>query len=213
MVPGPRHILLVDDDEAVCSGLALAIGDAGWLVTSASTLLEAMLRILECPPEVLVLDVHLGPVDGLAMVPRLRALGPRTRILAITGQPGAAVDAGVRMAGIHGLLVKPFPAESLERSLTAAWQDAPTETGPRVRPVPCEELQALILDISASGADVRPVVLERIRALADLQGCRDIEALAFATRLALDDGPDTLAAGGPVHAALGRLRAMARLRA
>jgi hypothetical protein len=117
------------------------------------------------------------------------------------------------MAGIHGLLVKPFPAEALERSLTQAWQDAPAETGPRIRPVPSAELRDEILAVSAPGADLEPRALERVRAIADLQGCLDIEALAFALVLALDDGPTAVIAGGPVHAGLGRLRAMARLRA
>jgi hypothetical protein len=97
--------------------------------------------------------------------------------------------------------------------LTAAWQDAPAETGPRTRPVPSQDLQEGIIAISAPGAEVDSSVLDRIRALADLQGCLDIEALAFAIRLAMDSGPGAMVAGGSVHAGLGRLRALARLRA
>lgn len=120
---GRPCLLIADDDEALVGTLADAFRDLGVLdVEVARNGYEAGLRTMALRPDVLLLDYHLGDVDGLT-VTRLVRRHPeleRTRILLMSGHLTAADADRVRAAGADAFLLKPFTfAEVKDRVLQA----------------------------------------------------------------------------------------------
>ena len=85
-------------------------------VHEAGSAAEAMQRVAEQTPDVIVLDVALPDVDGVTLCRRLRAL-PATAEVPIVLLTGASTttDAEGRAAGANAFVRKPFsPLELLE---------------------------------------------------------------------------------------------------
>jgi DNA-binding response OmpR family regulator len=68
-----KRILVVDDDRSIRHLYRSALTISGFAVDVAEDGLSALRRIDEQPPDLIVLDLHLPCVDGLAVLSDLRA--------------------------------------------------------------------------------------------------------------------------------------------
>ena len=109
----PAHVLVVEDDAVLGLMIEQALLDAGvaQVVLSASTE-EALRRLREERPDVIVLDVHLADRDdGWAIAELVRTLGPDSpRIIFSTGAPQ---DIPENVAALGCTLEKPYDAAVL----------------------------------------------------------------------------------------------------
>ena len=117
--PQPKGtVLVVDDDDAVRSGLYWAL-TSDYQVLQASSRDEACALINDEDIEVVVSDLHLPPhvddiAEGLALIDLARAKDPPLQVVVITGSNSkrAALEAVKR--GAYGFFEKPLdPAELL----------------------------------------------------------------------------------------------------
>ncbi|HEY2369807.1 MAG TPA: ATP-binding protein, partial [Polyangiaceae bacterium] len=109
-----ERILVVDDNTDMRSYIARLLRDE-WNVEEAHDGEEALAMIERSPPDLVVSDVMMPRVDGLAMVRTLRA-SPRTRNLpVILLSARAGEDASVEgiETGADDYLVKPFGGRDL----------------------------------------------------------------------------------------------------
>jgi ribonuclease P protein subunit RPR2 len=108
------RLLLVDDDAAFRALLRTTFEDVAVDVDEAGSAAEAEERIAQARPDVMVLDVGLPDVDGLALCQQLKS-DERTRairIVLLTGMDDVEDVAGA--AGADALMLKPFrPLELL----------------------------------------------------------------------------------------------------
>jgi two-component system nitrogen regulation response regulator GlnG len=120
-----KHILIVDDEQAVCWALSRALTRLGHQVTSLATAEEALKHAAKHPVDVAVLDVRLPKMDGLTALPLLRQQVPEAAIIVITafGTLPTAVQAVAQ--GAFDYLVKPFDLEQalavIDRALARQW--------------------------------------------------------------------------------------------
>ncbi len=82
----------------------------GFDVVEAGTLAAAQSMLREVPFDAVLLDVHLGDDDGLALLPELRRERPSAKVALFTGS--AEVDQETRMTA-DAVLAKPFSLEDL----------------------------------------------------------------------------------------------------
>jgi DNA-binding response OmpR family regulator len=113
-----RHmqLLLVEDDREIQSFLKHALTEAGFRVDLASDALAAMRLAVEGGHDVLIVDLGLPDMDGIALILRLRRLGVRSPVLILSAR--RSVDDRVRglEQGGDDYLTKPFAlAELLAR--------------------------------------------------------------------------------------------------
>ena len=117
--PQPKGtVLVVDDDDAVRSGLYWAL-TSDYKVLQAASRPEACVLINNEPIEVVVSDLHLPPnvndiAEGLALIDVARAQDPPLQVVVITGSDSkrAALEAVKR--GAYGFFEKPLdPGELL----------------------------------------------------------------------------------------------------
>ena len=114
----PLHgarILVVDDDREVTAMLARFLADEGYRVAAAHDGAEALASLADAAPDLLVLDVVLGPEDGFDVLATIRRTSD-VPVIMLTGR-GQEVDRVVGLKlGADDYLVKPFsPAELAAR--------------------------------------------------------------------------------------------------
>ena len=106
------RVLLVDDDPAVLSGLRRALVLEGYEVLAAEDGETALALAASQPPDLVVLDVMLPGLDGLAVCQRLRATSP-TPILMLTAKDTVPDRVAGLDRGADDYLVKPFALDEL----------------------------------------------------------------------------------------------------
>jgi two-component system response regulator MprA len=113
------RLLVVDDDPSLREALALVLDLNGFDVTTACDGREAIRRLVETPPDAVVLDVLMPGIDGLEVCRRMRAAGDRTPVLMLTARTEVAERVEGLEAGADDYLAKPFAREELVARLRA----------------------------------------------------------------------------------------------
>src|SRR3954464_10644192 len=106
-------VLLVDDDAPIRRMLERTLGAEGYAVAAVADGGSALARVERSIPDVVVLDVAMPGVDGLAVTRRLRAKGLRVPILLLTARDALRDRVDGLDAGADDYLVKPFAVEEL----------------------------------------------------------------------------------------------------
>ena len=106
-------ILVVDDDAPIRRMLARTLEAEGYAVEAAADGGAALAAVERSVPDLLVVDVTMPGVDGLALCRRLRSKGLAVPILLLTARDAVADRVAGLDAGADDYLVKPFAAEEL----------------------------------------------------------------------------------------------------
>jgi CheY-like chemotaxis protein len=106
----PRRIVIVEDGQDIRETLTEMLQDDGHLVRSAVDGLTGLQLIVSLHPDVAFIDVGLPKLDGYQLARQLRKVAPAwpLRLVAVTGQSGAAARARALAAGFDAHLSKPF---------------------------------------------------------------------------------------------------------
>ena len=117
---GPRdRVLVVDDDPPLRRMLARTLTAEGYDVTVAADGGTALAEAERAAPDVIVLDVAMPVLDGLAVCRRLRSKGLPTPILMLTARDAVPDRVAGLEAGADDYLVKPFAVQELIARLRA----------------------------------------------------------------------------------------------
>lgn len=108
----PR-ILIVDEDEALTDLLSRAIELEGWTAHVAPTGGEALGAIVEFVPDIILLDVGLPDMAGLAVARFVRELHIDTPIVFLTGRASHEDRMAAYAAGGDDYVTKPFGLDEL----------------------------------------------------------------------------------------------------
>lgn len=108
-----RHKILVVDDTVVTLGaLAELLATAGFEVSTAASFEEAKQKIDETSPDLLIVDIRLGPYNGLHLVVRERLAHPERPVIMTTGFPDALLEAEAKKYGAE-FMEKPIRSADL----------------------------------------------------------------------------------------------------
>jgi DNA-binding NtrC family response regulator len=107
-------LLLVDDDEAFRTVLGRELGRLGYEVATAGTGEEALRRVAERVPEVVLLDLRLPDRDGLQVLDDLHRASPGVDVIMLTGH--GSIDTAIESvrAGAFDYVAKPCPLDELD---------------------------------------------------------------------------------------------------
>ena len=118
--PG-RPTVLVADDNSDMRRYLVSLLDTEWRVRLASTGREALEAARQHRPDVIVSDVMMPDIDGLALVDQVRADAALhdVPVLLLSGRAGPEATASGLERGADGYLVKPFSASELRARVRA----------------------------------------------------------------------------------------------
>src|SRR3989475_12237614 len=104
----PPRILIVDDQRNMRTTTALVLRQQGYQVTEAESGEAALSRLLAEPFDVVLTDLKMAPLDGLAVLRGALEIAPYTQVIVMTGYGTveSAVDAMQR--GAYDYVSKPF---------------------------------------------------------------------------------------------------------
>jgi two-component system response regulator MprA len=117
--PDAERVLVVDDDPPLQRMLKRTLSAEGFQVTVAGDGGSALAAAESFAPDVIVLDVAMPTLDGLAVCRRLRGKGLPTPILMLTARDAVADRVAGLEAGADDYLVKPFAVQELVARLRA----------------------------------------------------------------------------------------------
>ena len=116
----PRErVLVVDDDPPLRRMLERTLVAEGFEVTVAADGSAALVAAERSAPDLIVLDVAMPGLDGVAVCKRLRAKGLPTPILMLTARDAVPDRVTGLEAGADDYLVKPFAGQELIARLRA----------------------------------------------------------------------------------------------
>lgn len=111
----PIRVLLIDDDPLVCSGLELILSrsDDIQVVGTAGDGDEAVAAVHQHFPDVVLLDVRMTRLDGIAATKALRALPNPPRVIVMTTFDADDIVMRAIGAGAAGFLFKTASAQDI----------------------------------------------------------------------------------------------------
>jgi two-component system nitrogen regulation response regulator GlnG len=125
-----KHLLIVDDEEAVCWALQRALTREGHRVAVAASAEEAFGLVAKQRPDAIVLDVRLPGLDGLTALARLRELTGDAPVIVVTAFGNLATAVRAVEGGAFDYLAKPFDlSQALDTIARALQRPAPPAPG------------------------------------------------------------------------------------
>ena len=115
-----ERVVFIDDEADVCRANRQSLELDGFTVETFGAAGPALTAILAEPPGLVITDVRLPDLDGVALFARLRAIDPELPVILITGHGDIRMAVGAMRDGAYDFLAKPYPAEALLASARRA---------------------------------------------------------------------------------------------
>jgi two-component system, chemotaxis family, chemotaxis protein CheY len=128
-----KTALIVDDSTTMRRMVGLTLREAGFEVVEGANGREGLGHLETCGVDIIVTDVHMPVMDGLAMVQAVRERPKHrfTPILILTTESGDEMKRRGKEAGASGWIVKPFNPKQLREVIYRLLRlplDAPLES-------------------------------------------------------------------------------------
>lgn len=119
--PPVIRVLVVDDHPLMREGICSVIASAADMVVAAQAGngREAVECVREHRPDVILMDLQMPEMDGLAATAAIRALAPQARIVVLTTYSGDVQALRALQAGARGYMLKSAPPADLLATLRA----------------------------------------------------------------------------------------------
>ena len=112
-----EKILVVDDEPAIRSLLESFLTKKGFTVVTASRGEEALEKLREERPILVLLDIKLPGMDGIMTLKRIREIDEKVGVIMITALEEQELFEEAKKYGSYEYVVKPFDLDYLENSV------------------------------------------------------------------------------------------------
>ena len=136
------HLLIVDDEQSICWGLSQLAEQLGHRATISSSAEQGLTAAGKDRPDVIMLDVRLPGMDGLAAMPQFQKTAPGVPIVIMTAHGDLSTAVAAVRNGAFDYLTKPFDLSVAERVIESALKHARSasrsfgpRSAPRTRPI------------------------------------------------------------------------------
>jgi signal transduction histidine kinase len=113
---------VVDDEKSIRVSLRAILQDAGYEADVAEDALVAQGLLAQGAYDVVVSDIVLPGVSGVALLKRIRETAPDVQVIMMTGEPTAETAAEAVRAGARDYLTKPVDKNEILRAVASALQ-------------------------------------------------------------------------------------------
>jgi DNA-binding NarL/FixJ family response regulator len=121
LVRGIERILVVDDHEVVRDGISVMMGRQPdfAVVGEAQNGLEAVEKAQELQPDLILMDLRMPQMDGIAAMRQIREVNPEIKFIVLTTYDSDEYIFGAIEAGAKGYLLKDASREELFQTVRA----------------------------------------------------------------------------------------------
>ena len=137
------RVLLVEDDDRTAMFIKKGFSQAGYAVDRADNGESGLLMAQNIPYDIIIADIMLPRLDGLAMIKKLRGAGVKTPIIVLSAKN--SLDDRIRglHTGCDDYLVKPFAFSELLARTQALLRRVESISEPTSLSVGCLQLDIL----------------------------------------------------------------------
>lgn len=121
---GLGRILIVDDEQSVREVLSEYFSEQGYGVETAGGGEEALALVQKGAPDLVLLDVRMQGMDGVATLRRLREIAPQVSVIMVTANEDVGLAREMLKLGALDYVAKPFDFVYLERAVLAGMAQA-----------------------------------------------------------------------------------------
>ena len=116
----PARILVIDDEEAARFGIRKALEKEQYVVELAANGQEALQKIREFSPHIVISDINMPQMDGITLLKEMGRLEVPAPVILITAHGSESVAAQGLRAGAYDYLAKPFEVDDLRKAVRNA---------------------------------------------------------------------------------------------
>jgi DNA-binding NtrC family response regulator len=116
-------VLLVDDEMDFANTLAQRLKMRNLNVGTAYDGEEALTRLKEDEPDVVVLDLRMPGMHGMEVLQKMRKVYPDIQVIVLTGHGTDKDEEEVKRLGGFGFLNKPVDIDILEQKIKSAFNE------------------------------------------------------------------------------------------
>lgn len=149
-----NRVLVIDDDDAFRNTLGRGLARRGMQVQVAADGASALTLAVQFRPDAIVLDLKLGPDNGLNLIRDLLDACPRARIVLATGYASIATAVDAIRRGAWSYLPKPFTIDALLAAFEDPGDDAPppepAAAPPSLRRLSWEHIQRVLTEANGN---------------------------------------------------------------
>ena len=120
--------MIVDDEAAIRESLAEALADQPGEVQTAADGKHALELLSRAAPDIVLTDVRMPEMDGLALLREIRRLMPQVDVVLMTAFDDMPIVASAMREGAADFLVKPLDLHVLRRVLSRVFEDRQTRS-------------------------------------------------------------------------------------
>ncbi len=107
------RILVGDDEIILTTTLKKILGELGYAVTVCNRGEDFPQQLVECKPDLVLLDIYLGEVNGIQLLNRMRSDGSEVPVIMMTAHSDVALAVHAMKEGAADFVVKPFDLNHL----------------------------------------------------------------------------------------------------
>ncbi|MBU0516268.1 MAG: sigma-54 dependent transcriptional regulator [Proteobacteria bacterium] len=108
-----KHILVVDDEQAILQSLGGSLADEGYQVSTAASGTEALAQAAENQPDLVLLDIWMPGLDGIETLTRLKAEYPHLPVIMISGHGTIETAVQATRLGAFDFIEKPLSLDKI----------------------------------------------------------------------------------------------------
>ena len=114
------NILVVDDDPDILKLISMRLAAAGYNTATASNGVEAMSAISLHRPDLVISDLRMPAMDGMALLEAVHNAHPTLPVIILTAHGSIPDAVRATQRGVFGFLTKPFDSQELLQQVAAA---------------------------------------------------------------------------------------------
>jgi DNA-binding NtrC family response regulator len=118
-----RSVLVVDDDASIRQTFELQLGRLGFVVYTAASAEEALGRMSEVAPQVILSDIRMPGLGGLELLSHVHHACPGVPVVMMTAHQDMTSAIAAMKAGAYDYLVKPLDLDRVELLLDRCFRE------------------------------------------------------------------------------------------
>jgi len=112
-----KRLLIVDDEVEICEFLKSFFEDRDFKVMTAHGGEQALMRVEDFKPNVVLLDIQMPGMDGLQALKKIKTTFPHTKVIMVTAvETQDKIEEAMRN-GADNYITKPLSLEYLEKDV------------------------------------------------------------------------------------------------
>jgi len=115
-----KSILVVDDEKSILQSLSGILSDEGYEVMTAESGPEALDRIKEAAPDLVLLDIWMPGLDGIETLKKIKEDYPNLQVVMMSGHGSIETAVKATRIGAYDFVEKPLSLEKLLLSINNA---------------------------------------------------------------------------------------------